>query len=138
MKSLNGSELAAFIKERQAGQVHALKQEHGIEPRLAIVVTVDNPVIEVYLRLKKRYGEEIGINVDVHRIRQTEVKELLNMLSKEQGIHGIIVQLPLEDPSQTDEIVKLVTSSKDVDGLGDNPAFDPATAAGHPVAAVRL
>jgi methylenetetrahydrofolate dehydrogenase (NADP+) / methenyltetrahydrofolate cyclohydrolase len=127
MKLLNGSELAAFIKERQAKQVRALKQAHDLEPKLAIVVTVDNPVIEVYLRLKQKYGQEIGVDVELHRIKQTEVRELLNKLSNDQSIHGIIVQLPLEDPSETDEIVRLVAPDKDIDGLGDKPAFDPAT-----------
>ena len=42
-------------------------------------------------------------------------------------MHGIIVQLPLERPEQTDEIVNLVAPEKDVDGLGKQPAFDPAT-----------
>jgi methylenetetrahydrofolate dehydrogenase (NADP+)/methenyltetrahydrofolate cyclohydrolase len=127
MKLLNGSELAGFIKERQATQVRSLKQAHGIQPRLAIVMTDDNPVIQVYVRLKQRYGEDIGVEVDIHHVKQAEVQELLNMLSKDDSVHAIIVQLPLEDPSQTDELVNLVPAAKDVDGLGQAPAFDPAT-----------
>lgn len=127
MKSLNGSELAGYIKERQAKQVRALKQAHGVEPRLAIVMTGDNPVIQVYVRLKKKYGEDIGVAVDVHHVQQTQVKQLLNKLSKDEAIHAIIVQLPLEDPAGTDELVRLVPPGKDVDGLGEAPAFEPAT-----------
>jgi len=127
MKLLNGSELAAYIKERQARQVRGLKQTHGVQPKLAIVLTSDNPVIGVYVRLKKRYGEEIGVDVDIHRVEQSTVRELLNKLSNDDSVHAIIVQLPLEDPSETDEIVQLVPAVKDVDGLGTKPAFDPAT-----------
>ncbi len=127
MRSLNGKELAEYIKERQAKQVRQLRQSYGITPKLAIVVTVDNPVINVYLKLKKRYGTEILIDVDVHHAKQNEVKELLNKLSKDDSVHAIIVQLPLEDPSETEEIVNLVAPEKDVDGLGKNPNFDPAT-----------
>jgi methylenetetrahydrofolate dehydrogenase (NADP+)/methenyltetrahydrofolate cyclohydrolase len=127
MRLLNGKDLADYIKERQAAQIRALKQAHGINPKLAIVVAGDNPVINVYVRLKQRYGEEVGVDVDVHRIQQTEVKELLNKLSNDQSVQAIIVQLPLQDPSETDEIVRLVPAEKDVDGLGDRPAFDPAT-----------
>jgi 5,10-methylene-tetrahydrofolate dehydrogenase/methenyl tetrahydrofolate cyclohydrolase len=47
MKLLNGKELAGYIKERQAHDVRSLRQAHGIQPKLAIVVTVDNPVINV-------------------------------------------------------------------------------------------
>jgi methylenetetrahydrofolate dehydrogenase (NADP+)/methenyltetrahydrofolate cyclohydrolase len=127
MKLLNGSDLAAYIKDRQARQVRGLRQAHGIIPKLAIVVTVDNPVIEVYLRLKQRYGADVEVEVDVHRVPQTDVKELLNKLSNDDTVHAIIVQLPLEDPSKTDEIVNLVPPEKDVDGLGVAPKFDPAT-----------
>lgn len=127
MKSLNGQELAEFIKERQAHQVRGLRQAHKVFPKLAIVVTVDNPVIETYMRLKCQYGEDILIDVDVHRVKQTEVQGTLNMLSKDDSVHGIIVQLPLEDPSQTDAVVNMVAPEKDVDALGKDAQFDPAT-----------
>lgn len=127
MKLLNGNELAGFIKERQARQVRGLRQANGVFPKLAIVVTVDNPVIETYMRLKERYGSDILVDVDIHRVKQTEVKQLLNKLSNDQTVHGIIVQLPLEDPSQTDEIVNLVAPEKDVDALGKKAKFEPAT-----------
>ncbi len=127
MKLLNGSELAGFIKERQAHQVRGLRQAHGVQPKLAIVVTIDNPVIDVYIRLKEQYGADILVEVEVHRVRQTEVAELLNKLNKDETVHGIIVQLPLENPEQTDEIVNLVTPEKDVDALGQKAQFEPAT-----------
>lgn len=127
MKLLNGSELADYIKERQAKQVRALRQAHGVFPKLAIVVTVDNPVIETYMRLKRCYGEDILIDVDIHRAKQTEMKSLLNMLSNDDNVHGVIVQLPLEDTSQTSEIVNLVSADKDVDALGAEAIFEPAT-----------
>lgn len=127
MKILNGSELAEFIKERQAHQVRALRQAHDIAPKLAIVVTVDNPVIETYMKLKQRYGDDILVDVDIHRVHLTGVKELLNMLSNDDSVHGVIVQLPLSDPGQADEVVNLVDPDKDVDALGTNANFDPAT-----------
>ncbi|MEO6513882.1 MAG: bifunctional 5,10-methylenetetrahydrofolate dehydrogenase/5,10-methenyltetrahydrofolate cyclohydrolase [Candidatus Saccharimonadales bacterium] len=127
MKLLNGKDLADYIKQRQAGEVRTLLQAHGTQPKLAIVVTVDNPVINLYMRLKKQYGADILIDVDVHRVKQTEVPELLNTLSNDVSVHGVIVQLPLEDPTQTEKIVNLVPAHKDVDALGTNAAFDPAT-----------
>jgi methylenetetrahydrofolate dehydrogenase (NADP+)/methenyltetrahydrofolate cyclohydrolase len=125
MKMLNGSELAGFIKERQAKQVRSLRQDRGIQPKLAIVVTdLDNPVIDLYTRLKHKYGSDIQVEVDIHRVPQTE---LLNKLSKAADVHAIIVQLPLDDPSETDEIVALVNPAKDVDGLAPESRFEPAT-----------
>lgn len=128
MKMLNGSELAGFIKERQATQVRSLRQAQGIQPKLAIVVTdLDNKVIDLYTRLKHQYGSDILVDVDIHRVSQTEVRELLNKLSKDAGVHAIIVQLPLADPSETDEILALVDPAKDVDGLAPKSRFEPAT-----------
>lgn len=127
MKILNGKELADFIKERQAHEVRALRQAAHVQPKLAIIVTIDNPVIDVYVRLKKQYGADILIDVDVHRVPQADVPALLQQLNDDESIHGIIVQLPLEDPTQTDEIVNLVSPHKDVDALGEQAEFDPAT-----------
>ena len=47
VKLLNGSDLASFIIERQARAVRGLQQAHDILPKLAIVVTTDNPIIEI-------------------------------------------------------------------------------------------
>lgn len=127
MRLLNGKDLAGYIKERQARQVRALRQAHGIAPKLAIVVTIDDPVTNTYIRLKAKYGADILIDVDIHRVKQPEVRSLLNRLSKDDNVHAVIVQLPLEDKSETEEVVNLVPSSKDVDGLGQNPEFQPAT-----------
>lgn len=119
MKILDGRELAGFIKERQAREVRSLRQTHGITPKLAIIVTIDHPVIDVYVRLKKHYGADILIAVDIHRVRQSEVPALLTKLNQDDSVHGIITQLPLADPVQTEEIVNLVAPAKDVDALGD-------------------
>lgn len=127
MKLLNGRELADYIKERQAREVRALRQAHHVQPKLAIVVTVDNPVIDVYMRMKNKYGADILIDVDIHHIPQNDAPSLIAALNQDDSVHGIIVQLPLERPDQTDAIVNLVAPEKDVDALGAHAAFDPAT-----------
>lgn len=127
MKLLNGLEIAGFIKERQAHQVRALRQAHHIFPKLAIVVTVDNPVIEVYMRMKRQYGADILIDVEMHRVTLADAPKVIKQLNENPTIHGIIVQLPLSDPAKTDEIVNLVAPEKDVDALGAKAILDPAT-----------
>lgn len=126
MKLLNGLELAGYIKERQAHAVRGLRQAHKIFPKLAIVQCKDDPVINTYVRLKKKYGADILVDVDVHQIAQAEVPSLLEKLNVDSSVHGIIVQLPLEDPTQTDEIVNLVAPWKDVDSLGNPEAPLPS------------
>lgn len=136
MKLLDGKELAGFIKERHAKQVRRLKGQK-IFPKLAIVQVKDDPVINTYVKLKKSYGADVGIDVEVHTPSQKDVPQLLNPstslgagklgLNNDPSVHGIIVQLPLADPSETDKIVNLVAPNKDVDALGENPDYDPAT-----------
>ena len=127
MKLLNGGELAGYIKARQAREVRALRQTSAIVPRLAIVQTADNPVIDTYVRLKQRYGADIQVEVEIHRITQSMAPDTIARLNRDETISGIIVQLPLADPSETETIVELVAPAKDVDALGSNSKFEPAT-----------
>lgn len=127
MKILNGREIASFIKERQAKTVRSLLQSKGIIPKLAIIQAKDDPVINTYVRLKKQYGSDIGVTVESYQILQSEIPSLIKELNLDQSVHGIIIQLPLEDVSETEQIVNLVKSSKDVDALAKLTKFDPAT-----------
>lgn len=127
MKELNGLELAGFIKERQARQVRGLRQAFGVAPKLAIVQTIDNPVIDKYVALKKRYGTDILIDVDHRKVTQSEALQVVESLNADDSVHGIIIQLPLADPEQTEILVDAVAPEKDVDGLGKNAVLDPAT-----------
>ena len=126
MKLLNGSEIAGFIKERHAKQVRSLRADK-IYPQLAIIQAKDDPVINTYIKLKRQYGTDIGVEVAVHNVSQNEIPQLLDKLNTDESVHGIIVQLPLEDPAKTDEIVNLVAPGKDVDALGQKSEFEPAT-----------
>lgn len=126
-KELNGSELAGFIKERQAKAVRGLRQQWHVQPKLAIVQTNDDPVINTYVNLKKKYGADILIEVDVHFIDQSEAKKLITQLNNDESVHGIIVQLPLKNADETDELLNLVAPEKDVDALGQKAEYEPAT-----------
>lgn len=127
MKLLNGTELVSFIKERQAKQVRALRQADKVIPRLAIVQTIDDPVIDMYVGSKRRYGEDILVEVELFKIDQEQLHGVIERLNKDSSIHGIIIQLPLADGSETQAAVDAVVSAKDVDGLGVNAVLDPAT-----------
>lgn len=126
-KLLNGKDLADFIEERQAKQVRTLRQAHHVFPKLAIVTTTDNPVIERYMKLKTAYGDDILVDVEIHHVTMDDILEKISELNTDETIHGIIVQLPLEDTTKTQECVDAVTPEKDIDGLGVNATLDPAT-----------
>lgn len=127
MRELNGSELAGFIKERQAKQVRALKQAWHINPRLAIVTDVENPVIETYMRLKQRYGADILIDVEIHRVPAGGALEVIQELNNRDDVQGIILQLPISNSDQTEELLESIREDKDVDGLRKKAIFQAAT-----------
>lgn len=127
MKELNGKELAGFIKERQAKEVRGLRQAHHIQPKLVIVYTLEHGPSLTYMGMKKRYGEDIQVDVDVHYVEQAKARSLLTQLNADESVHGIIVQLPLANASETDEVVNMIAPAKDVDGLGENSPYTPAT-----------
>ena len=128
-KLLSGSELVGYIKERQGRQVRALRQASHVFPRLAIIKSTSaSPVIDTYIRMKQKYGEDILIETEVETLREADMSAAITRRNEDSSVHGIIVQLPLADPAKTDEIVNLIASEKDVDGLGRTPAYDSATA----------
>ena len=127
MKLLNGAELSDYIKERQAKQVRALRQAWHVHPKLAIIQTIDDPVIDTYVRLKKSYGDDILVDVESHRVSEDDALKLIGELNEDETVYGIIVQLPLSDTSRTDELLGAVAPEKDVDALGPESQYDPAT-----------
>lgn len=128
MKYLDGAELAGYIQERQAKQVRALRQSWRVNPKLVIVRSSDDPVIATYVRLKSAYGSDIGIEVVDMLVQPGEEVSAVERANVDTDVHGIIVQLPLADSALTDGVLACVAQEKDVDGLGIEPIFTPATA----------
>ena len=128
-RELNGAELAGCIKERQAYQVRNLRQEHGIVPKLCIIMSAGaGEVIRKYVGLKQSYAEDVLIEVEVLSCEQQDMLQQISLVNADPAVHGIIVQLPLDDVSRTDEIVAAIDPAKDVDGLGPDADYVSATA----------
>ena len=126
MKFLNGAELASYITERQAKQVRGLIQSKNIHPKLAIInCNPQNLTIKTYIKLKIERAEQLQIQTALHEIPQTEVPQKLQELTKDPTVHGIILQLPLQNPKQTEQLLSLIPPQKDVDGL--NPKTELKT-----------
>ena len=128
VRILNGKELSEYITERQARQIRTLRLQYKIIPKLAIVQTIDDPVIDTYVGLKQGYGEDILADVAVYKIDQSDLIATIQSLNEDDTVHGIIIQLPLADPSLTEQAVNTVVPGKDVDGLGEGATLTPATA----------
>jgi len=93
-----------------------------------------SPVTETYMRLKEKYGEDILVEVERQKVNVELMKEEIRKANLDENIHGIIVQLPLENESgeklsknETEAILSEISKEKDVDGLNGGD-FVPATA----------
>ena len=60
-------------------------------------------------------------------IEQSGALLRIDELNRDESVHGIIVQIPLPDPTETEHILAAVAANKDVDGLAPKTDFDPAT-----------
>ena len=129
VKELNGRELVGFVKERQAHLVQILRSNKK-RAKLVIIRDSDNPVIEKYVKLKCRYGEDIGVEVVDAKVEPTReaLVAAVTEANLDETVSGIIVQLPLVDRELTEEVVSLIQPEKDVDGLSGRGRFDSATA----------
>lgn len=128
VKFLYGSELTEFIKVRQLKQVRRLRQADKIKPKLLIIVNSEEPVIKTYVNLKQKYGEEIGVDVEVQKVDSDDTSKIINLINnanQDETIHGIIVQLPLGNMDSVQEVVNTIAPEKDVDGLAASTNASP-------------
>ena len=90
-------------------------------PALDIVVVGENPVIESFVRIKRRMGGELGMRVNEHRFPDTITGEALKnevvRIAANAESDGLIIQLPLPKTIDTQSILDAVPLSKDVDML---------------------
>ncbi len=117
---MSGLAVAQDVKERVKKAVKDLKAS-GIIPCLATVLIGDDPASATYVNNKQKTAKELGIATRDHRVagtfKQQELLELVQLLSRDSEVHGILVQLPL--PGHIDEfaIINAINPLKDVDGL---------------------
>lgn len=141
-KIINGSAVAARIRGELKERVAELKSR-GINPGLAVIIAGDDPASKIYVNLKKKACEEIGILSEEYaldgNIPQAELASLLKDLSTKKAINGILIQQPLPGHLDVDELNNLIDHRKDVDGfhpvnmgklMMGKPGFIPCTPAG--------
>lgn len=128
---IDGKAIAAQLRTDLAGRVREIRST-GLVPGLAVVIVGDDPASAIYVNMKKRACEELGIYSEVHALpAQTTQEELLGLvgtLNSDPRIHGILVQLPLPDHIDEQVIIAAIRPDKDVDGF--HPVNLGALAAG--------
>ena len=117
---IDGRAVAAGVRERVAGEVSELR-EAGLDPGLATVLVGDDPASHVYVRMKRKACEEVGIASIHHELPadtpQPELAALLERLNGDPAVSGILLQLPLPAQIDADEMTATIVPEKDVDGL---------------------
>ena len=141
MQLLDGKKIAEKIYSELKKEISAIL-ETGVTPRLVVVLVGDNPASLSYIEAKRKQAERLGIkfeffhfpeDIDQHSLCRKIVD--LNRLS---NVFGIVVQLPLPEKFQRQQVLDCVLPSLDIDGLTSSnqtklsagkPAFVPPTPA---------
>ena len=120
-KVIDGKALAASVREKVAGHVARLREDHGITPGLAVVLVGEDPASQVYVRSKGRQTVEAGMNSYEHKLdadtSEADLLALVEKLNADAGVHGILVQLPLPGHIDSDKVINAISPDKDVDGF---------------------
>lgn len=140
---IDGRAIAEQIHTETAHRIGVLKSR-GVQAGLAFVRVGEDPASRVYVGMKEKTSERLGIKstttVLPDSTTQAELLALIATLNADTGVHGILVQAPL--PAHIDQAVifAAVSPAKDVDGfhpvnvgklmLGDTTGFMPCTPAG--------
>ena len=140
---IDGRAIAEQIHTETIARIAALKSR-GLQPGLAFVRVGEDPASKVYVGMKEKTAQRLGILSETQvldeRTSQPELLALLAKLNADPRIHGILVQAPLPAHINAATVYSTVLPQKDVDGfhpvnvgklmLGDPSGFAPCTPAG--------
>ncbi len=120
-KLIDGKTIAARLTTEIAAEVEKLNKEQGCQPGLAVILVGEDPASQIYVRNKARQTEEVGMRSFEHRLShrasQQEVLDLISGLNDDDGVDGILVQLPLPDQISEHQVINAINPAKDVDGF---------------------
>lgn len=140
---IDGRAIAEEIHGETARRVAALKSR-GVSPRLIFVRVGEDPASQVYVGMKERTSQRLGIESKTHVLAEKtpehELLDLIDQLNSDRSVHGILIQAPIPRHIDSNKVYSRVAPEKDVDGfhpinagkllLGDTSGFVPCTPAG--------
>ena len=140
---IDGRAIADQIHEETRRHITTLKEQGG-PPGLAFVRVGEDPASRVYVGMKEKACERLGVQSQTHVLpedaTEKELLKLIGELNADPSVHGILVQAPLPEQINEATIFASVSPNKDVDGfhplnvgkllLGDTDGFSPCTPAG--------
>ena len=117
---IDGKAVSKQIKDELKETVADWKTK-GIEIGLAVIQVGKDPASSVYVGNKKKACEYVGIRSESYELpeetTQEELIQLIERLNQDDGIHGILVQLPVPAHIDEDTIIRAISPKKDVDGF---------------------
>ena len=139
---LDGKAAARAVRTELVGRVSELERR-GVKPGLRILQVGNDPASCIYVASKVKASAKVGIDARAERLPEgasfDNVRDVVESWNWDPEVHGYIVQLPLPRQLDAHLVLKLVSPSKDVDGLGPaslgalasgRPGFMPATPSG--------
>jgi methylenetetrahydrofolate dehydrogenase (NADP+) / methenyltetrahydrofolate cyclohydrolase len=118
---IDGKAFAASLRERVSKAVTVLQTAHGTAPGLAVVLVGEDAASEVYVRNKGTQTTECGMRSIAHKLSaetdQDTLLKLITDLNADEGVDGILVQLPLPDHVDPQAVLDAIDPAKDVDGF---------------------
>ncbi len=121
MQILDGKKIAEQIKDDIRHECEQIAQTHQRPPTLGIIIVGHNPASETYVNNKIKACEKVGMGVRKialeATITQEELIQQVQQLNADPTIDGFIVQLPLPEHINEQEITAKIDYRKDVDGL---------------------
>lgn len=120
-KIIDGKQIAANVRQEVAEKITQRLSEGKRAPCLAVVIVGNDPASHVYVRNKKNACKEVGIESLSYDLpaetTQQALLDLVDELNSDQKVDGILVQLPLPEHLESNEILERIKPSKDVDGF---------------------
>ncbi|MBY0284787.1 MAG: bifunctional methylenetetrahydrofolate dehydrogenase/methenyltetrahydrofolate cyclohydrolase FolD [Sphingomonas sp.] len=118
---IDGKTFALALRDRIAAQVALFTAAAGRAPGLAVVLVGEDPASAVYVRNKGKATTAAGMASHEHRlaadVSEADLLALIDCLNRDEGVDGILVQLPLPSQINDTRVIMAIDPDKDVDGF---------------------
>jgi methylenetetrahydrofolate dehydrogenase (NADP+)/methenyltetrahydrofolate cyclohydrolase len=137
---IDGKAIAQKLRAEYRIRVTALREQHGMQPGLAVILVGADPASRIYVRNKIKACADVGIRSTLVElstaVAEAELLARIDALNDDSLIHGILIQLPLPKHINMDKVLERISLAKDVDGfhlynvgalITGNTIFSPCT-----------
>ena len=118
---IDGKKAAAELREELKKEVLDLKAKINKVPGLTVVLIGDMAPSQIYVRMKEKAANEVGLKSEVIRypeaVEEKTVLDKIDELNKDVSVSGILVQLPLPKHIDKQKVIETISPNKDVDGF---------------------